>query len=137
MSDLHWSAAWVGQPWSPARNCWWLVQQLQRERWSREMPALQVGEGVFGWEQWRALSGLLRGTPWARVEGGALEGDVLVVRGLAGPHVGVFIDRERVLHNCGGVSPTTRQPFGSVRLEALPELLAGGYGRPEIWRHAC
>lgn len=137
MTALHWSAAYVGRPWSPAFNCWALVQHLQRERWGREMPALEIAAGRFSWEQWRTLSELLRDTPWRRVEGRpAAEGDVLVVRGMSGPHVGVFVGERkcRVLHNMGHVGDDGR-PVGSVRCEPLWDMLAAGYSRPEVWRH--
>lgn len=138
MSASAWWAAYVGQPWKPTRNCWWLTQHLQLERWQRTMPDLAIAAGQFTWEQWKTLSTLLRDTPWRRLDPKAppREGDVLVVRGHEGPHVGTFVGepRPRVLHNCGGIDMTGR-PYGSVRCDLLPDLLIAGYTRPEVWRH--
>lgn len=132
--NMHWSAAYVGQPWSPARNCWWLVQHIQLERWGRRMPTLEIA-GPFTWEQWRTLSELLRDSPWHRVQTTPIEGDVLVTRGASGPHVGVFIDRRRVLHNYGWIDAEDGMPRGAIRVDLLADMLAGGYSRPEVWRH--
>lgn len=138
MSGLHWSAAHVGRLWTPTFNCWAFLSELQRERWDRRMPNLAIAVGKFTWEQWRTLSTLLRDTPWARIEGRGREGDVLVVRGMDGPHVGTFSgeSRQRVLHNCGYVGKDGR-PVGSVRHDALDDLLVAGYSRPEVWRYGA
>lgn len=129
-----WINALIGEPWTPQRNCWDLVQRVQREQFGREMPALDIG-GQPTRAQWQVLRELLSPTThWRPVPQPARAGDVLVVQGIAGAHVGVFVDPKRVLHKAGGLEKDGKAS-GATCLQDLRDLLATGYSRPEIWRH--
>jgi cell wall-associated NlpC family hydrolase len=136
----HWAAALVGTPWAPECNCWWLVRHVQAEHFGRELPHLEAGAVTE--ERSRAhveaLIELTRHTPWRKATFPAKAGDVLVVQGAGGAHVGVMVQVDRklgVLHSPGYVDPQTGRPIGSVRFDPFDALAAMGYGRPALWRY--
>lgn len=138
----HWINSYLGRPWRAdcegpeAFDCKGLVRVVQACQWGRDVPPLlQVGPHT----DWAEVRASCQRSGWQlKAEGvAAAEGDILLVRGLNGPHVGVFVQLGRrllVLH-AHGLVRGGRQ-VGRVRLNALCDLLAGGYSRPQIWEFA-
>lgn len=123
----HWSAKYVGRDWSDAFNCWHLVQAVQREVFGRVLAPLPIGTQE---DQTAALLTVTQG--WQRVSGPAIEGDVITMLCDLGPHVGVVVDPDRVLHNVGANKDGV--PWGSVRINTNTELGVLVYGRLRLWR---
>lgn len=136
-----WINEYLGRPWREdcegpeAYDCKGLVRHVQRLVWGHEVPPLlQIGTAT----DWAAVRASCRSSGWAPIGEGdtARDGDVLLVRGATGPHVGVFVRVDRrmlVLHAHGML--VQGQQVGRVRLNSLCDLLAGGYSRPQIWRY--
>lgn len=139
----HWAASYIGKPrrrdaeGPDAFDCKGLVRYVQRRHHGREVPPLQVDDTRT--DQGRAaFMDAVRRSPWKLQPAGArpAEGDILVVQGADGAHVGTFVPNGRrlgVLHAQGHTDEQGRD-VGSVRWDELRDLLACGYSRPEIWR---
>lgn len=126
----HWAAGYIGQPWTYERDCRWLVRQVQREQFDREVPALLKPVPLTDWAKVREAAAQ---QGWRPVDTLAREGDILVVHSAEGAHVGVFIQYGAVfgvLHAQGSINKP-----GSVRFDTLADLLCSGYARPQTWRH--
>jgi hypothetical protein len=124
----HWAADYVGRVWSPAFNCWHLVQEVQANVFHRSMHDLPIGTPE---SQLAALQRITK--DWKHVTGPMREGDLLTMVCDIGPHVGVMIDHERVLHNVGGVDEK-KGVWGSVRVDAVRDLGNLKYGHFKLWR---
>lgn len=125
-------------------DCWGLVRELQRTRWGRSMPALEVGPAVVaqpGNAQWQALAQLCRRSGWHLRPAGQppAAGDVLLMRGAGGLHVGVALDALRMVHAHGGPSPgleaDVRHDRGSVSVARLDALGLLGLVLLSVWAH--
>ena len=136
---MHWAAQYIGKPWrlgatGPAEfDCWGLVRHVQAMHYSRPMPAIDVGHGEDP-VRVEKLKALLRHSPWQRVDGPALDGDVIQMRGADGPHVGVALEiggAVGVLHALGNSS----RPLSVVFSQDFDGLGALGFSRPIVWRH--
>lgn len=133
----HWSAEYVGLPWSEDFNCWHLVRKVQLERFGREMPALDINMDPST-ENWQALTDLLVHSVWRPAEGVPREGDVLLMRGPRGPHVGVIVYpgvRPELLHN-DGIELPDGTASGSTTIAPVSDLPKLKYGRFKLWRAA-
>lgn len=133
-----WLSDFVGRPWREgasgplAYDCRGLVLAVQRQVWCREVPALMRPGAAVTPGSRRAVIG------WSTTEESPRPGDVLVLRSLTGPHVGVFVEagrRVKVLHAHGRMA--AGRAVGRVWLNTMDELLAGGYARPQVWRCAA
>lgn len=128
--------AYIGRPYRDdacgpqAFDCKGLVRAVQRAVWGREVPPL-----AGTWLAWRSAC---RGAGWAPTDASPAAGDVLLVRAIDGPHVGVFVRAGRRLMVLHARSRLRRGvQAGRVELHALADLLAGGYTRPQVWRHGA
>jgi cell wall-associated NlpC family hydrolase len=128
---MSWLRDYIGKPWRAdaegpeAYDCKGLVRAVQTRVWGRDVPALLHPARLATWAAVRASA---EHDGWRPVQDKPAEGDIVVLRGKDGPHVGVFVRAQRrlqVLHAHGG---------GAVRLNLLADLLVGGYSRPEVWR---
>jgi hypothetical protein len=129
----HWSARYIGAAWSPTFTCWDLVRTVQDAEFGHALPPLALGSA--GDERSATLLPLLRGGAWLATPGPAEDGDVLVMRGPDGPHVGVvaILDgAEWLLHNVGSIDTP-----GSVRRDRVDQLGRLGYGHLQLWRAAA
>lgn len=130
---MHWATCLIGLPWSPQFNCWALVQQVFSERYGIAMPSVDlVHEGNV-----RAIKQAAEVSGWVRVEGPALDGDIVVMQGLRGRHVGVMIEigfKLLLLHNRGHMTP--RGPVGGVVAQTLDDVAHDGYQEFQYWRRA-
>jgi hypothetical protein len=124
----HWAADYVGRVWSQSFNCWHLVQEVQANVFHRSMHDLPIGTPE---SQLAALQRITK--DWRQVSGAMREGDLLTMVCDLGPHVGVMIDGERVLHNVGGVDEK-KGVWGSVRVDAVRDLGRLQYGHFKLWR---
>jgi hypothetical protein len=141
MSSAHWAWPLIGQPWSPARNCWWLMREFFRMRHGLEMPVVAVGElGAGESENVAAIKLAARSSGWRPVLGmPSREDDLVVMEDAYGRrHVGVAIQvdgRLLILHNAGSMGPAG--PTGGVVAQRLPELIDDGFKNMVVWRRAC
>lgn len=140
----HWSARYIGRPWAVDFTCWTLVQLVQREQWGRDVPDLPEDEAARP----ALLRTVAQRAAWSLVAGDPLvsarEGDVLLLRGPTGPHVGVVIERKgfpaSLLHNLGGIATEGARKgraVGSVCIATLAALGSLGYGHLRLWRAAA
>jgi cell wall-associated NlpC family hydrolase len=132
----HWTAQYIGLPWTERFTCWDLVRSVQKHEFGRVLPAFTPGAADAS----RApeLVRLADAQGWRPVAGAARDGDVILMRGADGPHVGVVVERagraSEVLHNIGGT--LNGRTWGSVRLDPLAGLGRLGYGHLSLWRAA-
>lgn len=123
----HWTAAYVGLPWSLDCDCWGFFRQVQRERFGRNVPMIDVD----------ALSLLSRTLTFAHhperqrwIEVGCPEeGDaVLLGAGRHPAHIGVYVEVNggAVLHSAEG---------HGVVIEAPARLRARGWPNITYWRN--
>lgn len=141
----HWSGPYVGRAWLPTFNCWHLVLAVLREVFGHELPGLAIGAEPTP-ENWQALRTLMDGSLLRSVAGDAIaqaqDGDILLMVGPEGTHVGVVTGKS-LLHNLGGLvdvkvkgQVVDRKPQGSVRIDPLADLGRLGYGHFSLWRAA-
>jgi hypothetical protein len=126
----HWSARFVGRPWTEQYTCWELVRDVQASCFGREVPLIPDAADARA----ALLAALMRGGAWQPLAEpmDAADGDVAVMRGPDGVHVGVTVrlnGRAEVLHNLGSADTG-----GAVRRDALDELGRLGYGHLTVWR---
>lgn len=131
----HWAAGLIGLPWVAgaqgphAFNCWGLVRHVVRLRRGVEMPVVNVEDGsadnVAAIKQAAAAGG------WRLIgEGAPQEGDIVLMRGIDGRHVGYMIEangRLELLHSMEGVG---------VVSQPLRDVAASGFQGFETWRRA-
>jgi len=136
---MHWAAPLIGVPWAPraagpqAFDCWGLVRHVFSTRHAIDLPMLAVGES----DNAPAIVQVVQASGWRPVQAPAQADDVLLMRGPAGRHVGVFVATARglrVLHASGTM--TARGPVGCVMAQTLAEATADGYHDFELWRRA-
>lgn len=138
----HWAADLIGRPWAPgaqgpgAFDCWGLVRHVFLVRYGVEMPLVQVGDFTEGGNV-AALKKAAEVSGWRPVEGAPEDGDIVLLQGPKGRHVGVMVATARglrLLHADGCM--TDYGPVGSVVAVPLDDARQGGYGRIELWRRA-
>ncbi len=136
----HWAAPYVGKPWvrgaqgPEAWDCWGLVRHVQDTVYGRQMPALQIAAAPTA-EQLEVLRDLMTSGPWHRVTDPA-QGDVMLMTGTLGPHVGVVVRADRrlkVLH-ADGYRDDKGVDHGAVVVTPIERLHELGYGRLQAWR---
>lgn len=129
----HWAEQYLGLPWQSgaqgpqAFDCWALVRHVHRAHFGRELPVVDVDAANLA-----AVRATFAATPifqlWRQVEQPA-EGDAVVMhKGSAADHVGVWVevDGGRVLHAAQGAGVV------ATPLAALRRL---GWGRVSFWRY--
>lgn len=140
ITTMHWAHALIGTPWTPERNCWWLVCHYFDARHGVQMPALAIGAeaNALSDSNVAALLQAAQASGWRPATGAPREDDVVLMRGpLGGRHVGVMVAANGivgVLHSDGLLTP--RGPRGHVVFQTLAEAMADGYGAHEVWRRA-
>ncbi len=140
-SAAHWSAAYVGLLWAQRLTCWVLTQRVQRERFGRALPDFTPGEPEHQGERAAELQQAIAASPWRPVAGDvqaqAREGDVLMMRGEHGPHIGtiVMLRGPAVLHLVGG-QREDGGVWGSSRVDDFAALARLRYGHLRLWRAA-
>jgi hypothetical protein len=139
-TTIHWAAHLVGEPWTPERNCWWLVCEFFRLRCGLAMPHVSVGDlSDHALDNVAAIKRTASSSGWRRIEGEPREDDVLVMTSpFHRRHVGVVVFADgalRMLHNEG--RDTSRGPVGCVVAQPIEDALRDVCGPVEIWRRAC
>lgn len=147
----HWAKDLIGRPWAPdgegpaSFSCWGLVRWVFRERYDIDMPPIKVGDFSEG-ENVTAIKRAVTASGWKPHEGEPQDGDIVLMHGPKGRHVGVMVRMSRglvLLHSsgCMTVKPRTLGgdsrlpvPVGSVVAEPLAHALASGYSDVELWR---
>jgi len=127
----HWSSDFVGMGWSELFTCWDLVRLVQLKCFEREMPMLDVARA-----QQQQVREVVNASGWERATGAPADGDVVLMRGPQGLHVGVVVTsgpEPSLLHNLGGIDENACA-HGSVRIDEISALGRLGYGRLELWR---
>lgn len=132
---MHWAAKYIGLPWRlgasgpDAFDCWGLVRHVQKEHFGIEMPHLNV----YQCDNKEEINALLRSSPWKRSSDETKEGDVVLMYGADGPHVGIVLEIDGIagcLHAIGSVKSNGSVVF-TQRLEDLSAL---GFARLQFWR---
>ncbi|MEO1035232.1 MAG: NlpC/P60 family protein [Pseudomonadota bacterium] len=102
-----WAADYVGLPYAEDFNCWSLVQLVLREQFDTSVPDVQIGCAT------RDLLALRnRVTDVSKPE----PGDIVVMRAVHVPHVGVMINETEYL-NCAKGRDTCIERIGNRRVE--------------------
>lgn len=131
----HWSAGYIGRPWSEAFTCWHMVREVQERFYGRRLPDFDPGSQSPEGELQRAIAA----SAWRPVPVlDAHDGDVLMLRGTDGPHIATIVvveGRPSVLHMIGGRNDDG-STWGSVRRDTMEALGQLGYGRLRLWRPA-
>lgn len=140
MTARHWASGLIGLPWArgaqgpDAFDCWGLVRHVFATRYGIEMPEVRGGDFGEG-ESVATLKRAAEISGWRPVDGEPRDGDIVLMRGIVGRHVGVMIETSRglrLLHADG--HQTARGPVGSVVAVPLADAAANGYGGFELWR---
>lgn len=128
----HWAEPYIGRPWESGAqgpdsfDCWGFVRHVQRERFSRELPVIDVDAGRM-----RAVIQAFSAHPerdhWMQVDLPA-EGDcVLMAHARYPSHVGLWVDVDG-----GGVLHCVRG--AGVVFNSLSALRYSGWGRIAFYR---
>jgi cell wall-associated NlpC family hydrolase len=136
----HWAYSLIGKPWAPggtgpdSYDCWNLVRHVFATRYSIDMPEVRGGDfGII--ENVAALKHAAEVSGWRPADGEPRDGDIVLMVGPEGRHVGVMIETAkgpRLLHADGHMG--TKGPVGSVVAVPLADAIAGGYSEVELWR---
>lgn len=127
----HWSAAYVGRAWTPQYTCWHLVCDVQARVFGRTLPEYDVSSDRAASE----LRAVVGASGWQRAADAPRDGDVMLMHGPTGPHIGLVAITSTgpsLLHNVGDVQDGA--PRGGVGLVPLDRLGSLHYGRLELWR---
>lgn len=126
----HWAYDLIGLPWSPERNCWWLVRECCAIRFGVHLP--EEAAGVLALTEAAHVSGFRLVTTLAEVDDIVLMKDVRSRR-----HVGWFAQangKVGVLHNDGHLGVDGDSCVGQVSFDTLHSLAARGMKDFEFWR---
>lgn len=128
----HWAAHLIGRRWSPEFRCWDLVREVFVIRYGVRMPIVAIGEegNAAVIREASAVSG------WVRANAPPIDGDIVLMQGPVGRHVGVMIavgPRLLLLHNAGNMG-ADGVPRGAVIAQTLRDASAFGYHSFEFWR---
>lgn len=121
----HWVADYIGMEWiSGVNDCWGFFRRVQRERFGREVPAVDV-DAMSRLACTRALEGNDERAHWQPVSV-PQEGDaVLMGRGRHPSHIGLWA-ASGVLHCVEGIG-AIHQPLSALRV--------AGWGSITYYRH--
>lgn len=114
-----------------AFDCWGLVRYVQRQHYGREMPHIAVYSSTA--ENLENLHAIIRHSLWKRASDEALDGDVLLMQGADGPHVGIALEINGiigVLHAIG----SQEKPLSVVFTQRLEDLAVLGFAKIQKWR---
>lgn len=135
MSTLtHWAAPLIGRPYlrgaagPDAFDCWGLVRHVFALRYGIAMPVVAVDSGD---DQADVIRAAAQASGWRPADAGTpQDGDIALMRGPLGRHVGVLVLADghlRLLHSVERVG---------VCMQALADVRAAGFSRPNLWRYA-
>ena len=128
----HWSAGYVGRPWLPTFTCWDLAREVQAAVFGRATPAFDpAAEGARAALR-AVVEQMANDCGWHRSDDAPADGDLLLMRGPDGLHIGVVVAGKALLHNLGGL--VDGRAHGSGRIAAIDRLGQLCYGRFELWR---
>lgn len=139
----HWAAELIGKPWRSrasgphAFDCWGLVRHVLRLRHGLEVPDVLGGLSDAAIDVASAIKRHAQAGGWHRMPEPMADGDVVLMQGPRGRHVGIAVradGRLHVLHADGHDTP--RGPVGCVVAQSLADAVAGGYHSFELWRRA-
>lgn len=130
--SMHWASEYIGIPWKcgaqgpDAFDCWAFVREIQRARFGREVPIIDVDANDT-----RAVACAIRDHDerrrWIAVPEPA-EGDAVLMAHARYPsHIGVWVDVDG-----GGVLHCVRG--AGVVFQSRAALAAAGWGRLEYYR---
>ncbi|WP_082568907.1 NlpC/P60 family protein [Rhizobacter sp. Root1221] len=133
MTVRHWATVLIGRAWTPDFHCWALVRLVFAQRYGIAMPDVAVATD----DNVRAIKGAAEASGWRPGPAPAQDGDIVLMQGPFGRHVGVIISTPaglRLLHNDGHMSD--RGPRGGVVAQPLADATRDGYHRYEFWRRS-
>jgi hypothetical protein len=126
--STHWALKYIGLSYREVGMCWGLVQRVCLERHGIEMPAVVIGSTA---SQVGAIKKASRVSGWRRrrLEFEGRDGDIVVMTGPDGPHVGfaVHVDGELGLLHAR---------YKGVCFDPWPELRLMGLHTFEFWRRS-
>ncbi|MGC4075465.1 MAG: NlpC/P60 family protein [Rubrivivax sp.] len=130
----HWAFDLIGLPYERGATgphafcCWGLVQHVFCTRWGIQMPYVAIDDPI---DQTAAIKRAADTSGWAPSgDRQPRDGDIVLMRSLLGPHVGVMIEadgRLLLLHSVEGTG---------VSAVPLADALASGLSGPVFWRRA-
>jgi cell wall-associated NlpC family hydrolase len=129
----HWAAPLIGLSYRrgacgpDAFDCWGLVRHVFAVRWGIDMPVVAVGDGSA--DNVAAIKRAAEVSGWAPVaDHTAADGDIVLMQGVEGRHVGVMIRADgalRLLHCMEGAGVCT---------QSLAEAQMAGFMAFTFWR---
>lgn len=125
---MHWATELIGEPWTPQRNCWWLVRHVFKSQLGIDMPIVDVQQ-VDSPENVAAIKAASTRSGWRPAgDSPPREWDIVLMRGPLGRHVGVMVaanGKLGLLHSIEG---------DGVCWHTMDEARRMGYGHFEAWR---
>jgi cell wall-associated NlpC family hydrolase len=106
---MHWAMAYLGTPWVAGEtDCWNFARRVWRERFGRDVPPVGV-DVASPLDTRRALRDLMH-AEWLPTDA-PQEGDAVVMaRGTAPCHVGVYLAGGSILHSIEGAGVICTPP---------------------------
>jgi cell wall-associated NlpC family hydrolase len=135
---MHWAAQYIGIPWElgatgpDSFDCWGLVRHVQRTHYGRELPALAVHAHTP--ENIAKMRLLMRHSPWRKTSGAARDGDVLLMQGSGGPHIGVALEIGGFV-GCLHAIGSKEHPMSTIYTTRIEDLAMSGFTKIQIWQH--
>lgn len=130
----HWAAPLIGRPYlrgaagPDAFDCWGLVRHVFAVHHGIDMPVVNVASTE---DQADAIRAAAQASGWRPVDAGIpRDGDIALMRGPLGRHVGVLVLADghlRLLHSVERVG---------VCMQSLADVRSAGFSRPTLWRLA-
>lgn len=131
----HWAAGLIGRPYARPADppttfcCWSLVRHVFRVRYGIEMPVVAVADGSA--DNVLAIKRAAEVSGWRPAEGAPQDGDIVLMRGVDGRHVGVMVQAN------GGLGLLHAVLGAGVCFQGLREVSAVGFREFEFWRRVA
>lgn len=130
---MHWAEPLIGMPYRRGAagpevfDCWGLVRYVFATRYGVEMPAVAVDDPSA--DNVRAIREASRRSGWRPCD--ALlpaEGDIVLMHGIDGPHVGVMVEADGALLMLHAVQGA------GVCAQTLAQVRGCGFSDLQLWR---
>lgn len=129
----HWAASLIGKPYQrggvgpEAFDCWGLVRHVFMVRWGISLPLVAVADAEV--DNGSAIRQVATACGWWPVDDPRpQDGDIALLHGLEGRHVGVIVAAD------GGLKLLHAFEGAGACAQSLGEAALAGFTQPEFWR---